>query len=258
MVISLMKLDNNKNLYYSPELQECVEGHYTAVIEEDEYKIAELAEQDSEIEYIVDLGANVGMASKQFQTYFPNAKILVCEPEPECMKYAKLNTDNKLIYVEEAIIGDDRKEVTFNVCKWAGNGHVDGNFRWDLFEPMGSKLDHKITVPASTLKEIMDRYGFPRIDLLKVDTEGMEGQILTAFKPYMHLVKHLRGEWHGDKEIPIIKDAIKDTHDFFFNRKLRTHGDLFATKKDFVSRETKFDGYKIINKVGLPGKIIHD
>lgn len=219
------------NLYYSPELEECVIGHYTAVIKEDEYKIAQLAEADKDIKYIVDLGANVGMASLQFQTFFPNAKILVCEPEPECMKYAKLNTDNKLIYVEEAIIGDDRKEVTFNVCRWAGNGHVDGNFRWDLFEPMGSKLDHKITVPASTLKDIMDRYEFPTIDILKIDTEGMEGQILQAFKPYMHLVKHIRGEWHGDREIPLIRNAIKDTHDYYFDRQRFTHGDIFATRK---------------------------
>lgn len=252
-------------LHYSPQLQECVEGHYEAVIANDEYKIADLAEQDKNIKYIVDIGANVGMASLQFQTYFPKAKILVCEPEPECMKYAKLNTDNKLIYVEEAVIGDNRKEVTFNVCKWAGNGHVDGNFRWDLFEPMGSKLDHKITVPASTLKEIIDRYEFPRIDLLKIDTEGMEGQILQSFKPYMNKVIHFRGEWHGDKEIPLMKDALKDTHDIFVDRKFSTHGDFFATIKGFVPlendkipEETGFINgrpYKIIHRTGLPDTI---
>ena len=219
------------NLHYSPELEECAFGHFKAVVEEDEYRVQELFDNGEKIEYIVDIGANLGTASMQFQRFFPDAKILVCEPEPELMKYAKLNTDNKLTYVEEAIIGDDRKEVTFNVCAWAGNGHVDGNFRWDLFEPMGSKLDHKITVPASTLKDLMDRYNFPRIDLLKIDTEGMEGQILTAFKPYMHLVKHFRGEWHGDKEIPIMRDAIKDTHDYYFDRQRTTHGDAFATLK---------------------------
>ena len=248
-------------LHYSPELEECVVGHYTAVIKEDEYKVKELSDGDKNIEYIVDLGANVGMASLQFQTFFPNAKILVCEPEPECMKYAKLNTDNKLIYVEEAIVGDDRKEVVFNVCKWAGNGHIDGNFRWDLFEPMGSKLDHQIKVPSSTLKEIIDRYEFPRIDLLKCDTEGMEGQILQSFKPYMHLVKHFRGEWHGDKEIPLIRDALKDTHDVFIDRKQPTHGDVFATRKGFTPEENNTiqnDGYKIIKRVGLPDKIVYD
>jgi FkbM family methyltransferase len=219
------------NLHYSPELEECMLGHYQAVVLDDEYKVAELADQDKDIKYIVDLGANIGTASMQFQKFFPEARILSCEPDPELLKYVKLNTDNRLTYIPEAIIGDDRKEVTFNVCKWAGNSHVDGNFRWDLFEPMGSKLDHQITVPACTLKDLIDTHGFPQIDLLKVDTEGMEGQILTAFKPYMHLVKHIRGEWHGEAEIPVIRDALKDTHDYYFERSRTTHGDLFATRK---------------------------
>ena len=225
-----MKLLPN-NLHYSPELEECAIGHYKAVVEEDEYKVEKLFDDGENLEYIIDIGANLGTASMQFQRFFPNAKILVCEPEPELLKYAKLNTDNKLIYVEEAVIGDDRKEVTFNVCKWAGNGHVDGNFRWDLFAPMGSEKDHEIKVKACTLKDLVDKYEFPRIDLLKIDTEGMEGQILQAFKPHMSMVKHFRGEWHGDKEIPLIRDALKGTHDYYFDRKQWTHGDVFATRK---------------------------
>lgn len=246
------------NLHYSPELKECMEGHYQAVCVDDEYRISELAESDKDIKYIVDLGANIGTASMQFQKYFPEAKIIVCEPHPECMHYTKLNTDNKLIYVEEAIIGDDRKEVTFNICKWAGNGHVDGNFRWDLFEPMGSKLDHQITVPACTLKELIDRCNFPQIDLLKIDTEGMEGQILTAFKPYMFLVKHFRGEWHGDAEIPIIRRALQDTHDVFVSRKNTTHGDVFATRKNLPVTEIQYEGYKVIKEIGLPDRVVYD
>lgn len=245
-------------LKHSPELALCAQAHEDAVIVADEYKIRELAELDKDIEYIVDIGANLGAASVQFQRHFPNAKILVCEPEPELMKYAKINTDNKLTYVEEAIIGDDRKEVTFNVCKWQGNGHVDGNFRWDLFEPMGSMKIGEIKVKSSTLKDIVDRYEFPRIDLLKIDTEGMEGQILTAFKPHMFLVKHFRGEWHGDVDREIIRDALKETHDLYINQKLRSHGDVFATLKDVsekLQQVRDFGTYKIIRRPGLPDKI---
>jgi len=242
-------------LHFSPELKECVEGHYVAVVEDDEYRLQELADSDKDIEYIVDLGANVGMFSMHAHNIFPDAKILACEPNPECMKYTKLNTDNELTYIEEAIIGDERKEVTFNVCEWAGNGHVSGNFRWDLFEPMGSKLDHEITVPASTLKEIMDRHNFPRIDLLKVDTEGMEGQILTAFKPYMSLVKHFRGEWHGREDSEIMKAALSDTHCIFISRVNTTHGDFFAVRKDYVGVEEVMNGHTFVKTPGLPDKL---
>jgi len=244
--------------HFSPELEECVVGHEEAVIVQDEYKIQELFDADPNIEYIVDIGANVGAASYQFQRYFPNAKILSCEPDPECMKYVKLNTDNKLIYVEGAITGDNRREVTFNICKWRGNNHIEGNFRWDLFEPMGSKLDHEITVPASTLKDIVDKHNFPKIDLLKVDTEGMEGQILTAFKPYMSLVKHFRGEWHGREDSEIMKAALSDTHCIFISRVNTTHGDFFAIRKDVAEKLKVIEennGYSIIKTPGLPDRI---
>jgi len=177
-------------LKFSPELEECANAHEEAVIVQDEYRIRELFQTDKDIEYIIDIGANLGTASFKFQTFYPNAKILVCEPEPELMKYAKLNTNNKLIYVEKALIGDDRKEVVFNQCKWAGNGHVDGHFRWDLYAPMGSKKVGEIKVPACTLKDLVDEYNFPRIDLLKIDPEGMESEILRVYKPYLKNVKY--------------------------------------------------------------------
>lgn len=219
-------------LQASEALRLCADSHEQAVITDDEYKIKDLAAIDQNVEYIVDIGGNVGCASLLFQRTWPNAKILCCEPEPENMKYAKLNTENKLIYIEKAIVGDENlKEVKFNVCGWAGNHHVDGHFRWDLFEPMGSKKVSDIIVPAITLKSLIDEQGFPRIDLLKIDCEGLEGTILQAFKPWMNLVKHFRGEWHGDADIPLIEDAFKNTHNVTFDRKFTTHGDIIAEPK---------------------------
>ena len=256
-----MKLEENNDFEYNEKLELTTKAHYEAVVKEDEYRVKELAAYDKDIKYIVDLGANIGTASYQFNKYFPEAKIITCEPEPELLEYARKNTGNKLIYVSDAIIGDDRKEVTFNVCKWEGNGHVDGNFRWDLFEPMGSQKVGQIQVPASTLKELIDRYEFPQIDLLKIDTEGMEGQILTAFKPYMSLVKHFRGEWHGDVDREVMKEALQDTHEIFIDRRYTSHGDFFATRKDVaenLKRVEEKNGFKIIKRVGLPDKVQYE
>jgi len=213
----------------SAELRLCADSHEEAVIKRDEYSIIPLAAKDKNIEYIVDIGGNVGCASLMFQMNFPNAKIICVEPEGMNMMYAKMNTDNKLIYVEKAVVADeDVKEVKFNVCHWAGNHHVDGHFRWDLFAPMGSKLDHSIKVPAITLRRIVEENHFPRIDLLKIDCEGLEGQILQSYKPYMSTVKHFRGEWHGQEDIPLIEDALSATHNVWFDRRFSTHGDIVA------------------------------
>lgn len=215
------------------EFNECVRAHEEAVIVNDEYKLRELVKRDGDIKYIVDIGANTGSFSALCQDVFPEAKVLVCEPHPELMKIAKINTDNKLIYVEKAAIDDPKKKkVTFNICKWGGNGHVDGYFRWDLFATMGSKLDRQVEVDAITLEKMIKDNKFPQIDLLKIDCEGFEGGILQAFKPKMNLVKHFRGEWHGDTEIPLIRDALEATHNVVFDMRFSTHGDVFATRKD--------------------------
>ena len=232
-------------LQASENLRECADAHEQAVIINDEYRIRELYSENRDIEYIVDIGANLGTASFKFQTFYPNAKILVCEPEPELMKYAKLNTGNKLTYIQKAVIGDDRKEVTFNVCKWAGNGHVDGHFRWDLYAPMGSKKIKEIKVPACTLKDLVDEYNFPRIDLLKIDTEGMESEILKGYKPYLKNVKYIRGEWHGDKEKSLIRELLQDTHDILLESVLETNGGIFAElKKESIVPKTLKENVK--------------
>jgi len=218
-------------LQSSEELKECLLAHEKSVVQNDEYHIKELFATDKNIEYIIDIGANLGTASFKFQTFYPNAKILVCEPEPELMKYAKLNTGNKLIYVEKAVIGDSRKEVKFNICKWAGNHHVDEHFRWDLFAAMGSEKIGQIKVNSCTLKDLVDEYNFPRIDLLKIDTEGMESEILKAYQPYLKGVKYIRGEWHGDKEKDFIRAALQDTHEVTFECIHDTNGGFFATRK---------------------------
>lgn len=217
----------------SPELRVCADSHEQAVIFDDEYGIKKLAVADPDIKYIVDIGGNVGAATVMFQKAFPNAQIILCEPAPENMKYARLNTEEvgRVTYFEGAIVGTDEKEVTFNICDWAGNHHVDGHFRWDLFTPMGSKFNHAIKVPAMTLKDLIDGLRFPRIDLLKIDCEGLEGEILQSFKPYMSKVRHFRGEWHGDDDIPRIQDALEATHNVWFDRKFTTHGDIIADLK---------------------------
>lgn len=223
-------------LQASDELRLCADSHEQAVVFDDEYGIAKLAALDPDVQFIVDIGGNVGCATIMFNKHFPAAKILLCEPAPENMKYAKLNTQDlspgNIQYVEKAVVASvDQKEVKFNICGWAGNHHVDGHFRWDLFEPMGSRLVESITVPATCLRALVLEYGFPSIDLLKIDCEGLEGQILQGFKPWMHMVKHFRGEWHGDDDIPRIEDAFSETHNVVFDRKFTTHGDIVAEPK---------------------------
>jgi FkbM family methyltransferase len=224
----------------SDELRLCADAHEQEVIVKDSYRIKSLLERDPNIEYVVDIGANIGAFSTHIHRLIPNARIISCEPEPSMMAFIKQNTDNKLIYVEKAVIGDPTiKEVVFNICKWQGNHHVDGRFNWDAYAPVGSEKIKSITVGATTLQQIVDENKFPRIDLLKVDTEGSEPEILQGIKPWLKNIKHILGEWHSQKDLTAVKETLKDTHnvtieDGFFVEPatgLKANGNFYAELK---------------------------
>jgi FkbM family methyltransferase len=224
----------------SEELRLCANAHEEEVIVKDSYRLKPLILKDPNIQYVVDIGGNIGAFSTHVQRLLPLAKVIVCEPEPSMMHYIKENTDNKLIYVEKAVIGDPTvKEVTFNICKWQGNHHVDGRFNWDAYKPVGSEKLRSIAVGATTLQQIVDENSFPRIDLLKIDTEGSEPEILQGIKPWLKNIRHIIGEWHSQKDLAIIKEVLKDTHnttfeDGFFTEPatgLKANGNFYAELK---------------------------
>lgn len=198
-------------------LRLCADAHEQEVITNDSYKIKPLLARDPNIEYVVDIGGNIGAFSRHIQVLLPHAKIIFCEPEQDLMDYAKLNTENKLIYVQAAVVGDPTvDQVQFNICKWQGNHHVDGTFNWDAYAPVGSEKLSTITVLATTLLKIVDENKFPRIDLLKVDTEGSEPAILEGIKPWLKNIRHIVGEWHSQSDLARIKETLADTHNATF------------------------------------------
>lgn len=201
-------------LQSNEELRLCAEAHEQEVIVNDSYGLRALLEKDPGIEYVVDIGGNVGAFSSFVHSLLPGARIILCEPEEMMMGYAKLNTGNELVYVQKAIIGDrEVAEVKFNICKWQGNHHVDGRFNWDNYTPAGSVKVGDRMVPAATVNDVAEQNGFPRIDLLKIDTEGSEPEILESLVPYLHSVRHIVGEWHSQADLARIKEALSLTHD---------------------------------------------
>lgn len=224
------------------DLSECARLHEEEVMTNDSYELRKLHDRDKGIQYVVDVGANVGAFSYFIKELWPEAHVISCEPEPKCMEWVKKNTRmfKDVTYVNKAIVGDSNlKEVTFNVCKWAGNGHVEGTFDMNFWKRYGCQVEEKITVPAVTLMKVIEDNKFPRIDLLKVDTEGSESVILQGIKPWLKNVKYITGEYHSQVEKALITDILKDTHNIRFtdgihfkeDSGLSANGDIFAELK---------------------------
>jgi hypothetical protein len=79
---------------------------------------------------IVDLGANIGLASKYFDLVYPLSKILAVEPEAENCRIARLNLPKQVTVVQAAIsseAGKGRLIDTGRHCAFRVLPDVDGN-----------------------------------------------------------------------------------------------------------------------------------
>jgi FkbM family methyltransferase len=123
------------------------------------------------VEYIIDAGANIGLASIYLLRRFPLARVIAIEPDRENFEIAKhnlrmLSARCRLEYgavwsaagalgVRRGTFGDGRHWATQTV-------------------PLGSAAAIADTVPAFTIEQLMTHHRFPRIDVLKMDIEGAE------------------------------------------------------------------------------------
>jgi FkbM family methyltransferase len=165
---------------------------------------------------VVDLGANIGLASVFFQqNYYPNARFIAVEPSPKNLVLLQRNFANALPKSEIApvVVNDklglvriDDGEVGFNVHiieqKNAKNAvYTEGS----LFELKiknsklrDDKTTHGTEVVALTMSKIMEDLRISRIDLLKMDIEGAEKAVLRDAAAWLPKVQFLVVELHGD------------------------------------------------------------
>jgi len=187
------------------------------IIHEDSYKIRPMIGHRIPVKYIVDIGGNAGGFTIAASNAYPDAEIIVIEPDPELMEDLKHNTRKclaKIHYVEKACIGTEADSVPFVRFYSARGGNFVKGGHWKPNIEQGEATEFQ--VPSMTLPKLLAECGFPSIDILKIDAEGVEGEILMSLKKtgWMSRVHWIRGEWHGRADWPLIKEALRETHEF--------------------------------------------
>ncbi len=176
---------------------------------------------------IVDLGANIGLATVFFGIKYPQAKILCVEPGGANFTATGVNT---------APLGDRvRKE---HAAVWTRDGLINLHMENENGSALGAwgiqvsdqKGKSNETVKCCTIRTLLDRAGFDSVDILKVDIEGAELEVFSCdakeWLPRINLIvveTHDRFRPGSDEAVrkavhPMFEELPKSGENLFFRR----------------------------------------
>jgi FkbM family methyltransferase len=145
-----------------------------------------------ECKTVIDVGANIGLATLYFANTYPKCKIFSVEPVASNFAILQLNT---------AALRRKKRSQIINAAAWSHDGEVSlGNP-----DPGGHDIYQFVEDPAKqqkvqalSMQSIYQRSGFQEVDLLKVDIEGAEVQLLQGDLSWLDHVRVVAIEFHGD------------------------------------------------------------
>lgn len=149
---------------------------------------------------IVDVGSNIGGSIIHFHRLFPSARIYGFEPHPDTFRILESNV-SRIPLVSIFNFGlshsDQKLEIPFkgtdfSVFSTGQPGRLGND---------APVVNCEVRNIATALPEL----GIDKVDLIKIDCEGAEYDILTAFSPnLLASCKWIVGEIHDDKGFELL------------------------------------------------------
>jgi FkbM family methyltransferase len=124
---------------------------------------------------VVDLGGNIGAAAVYFATRWPDAQVVVAEPDPDAFGRLERNTSAFAAVrpLRVAVAESEGEAQLYRSGYSLTSSLVPGG--------PGSASSETIRVSTLTLDALVDRHCGGRVDLVKFDVEGAEYGMLRAF-----------------------------------------------------------------------------
>jgi len=141
---------------------------------------------------VVDLGANIGLASAVFLSRWEHALVLAVEPDP---------SSYGLLCRNLAPYGD--RVQCLHGAAWASSGELELSHSFGDGREWATAVHERTgggeRVRAFGMGELLERVRGERIDLLKIDIEGSERALFRADTSWLEHVRHLCIELHGEE-----------------------------------------------------------
>jgi FkbM family methyltransferase len=155
---------------------------------------ASIAKQIHDCRTIVDLGANVGLATLYLAGSYPESRVVSVEPHPENFAFlsrnvSKLVSSGRCYPLQAAIWSSSGRTLSLSIPNPNGFSGVN-------VEENGAPLH--LAASSITMPEVLDRYRMESLDLLKVDIEGAEVELFSGDISWLERVRAIAIEFHAD------------------------------------------------------------
>lgn len=194
---------------------------------------------EGEPEVLFDIGGQMGSASVFFAQRYPKARIFTFEPMPDNFELLKLNTaPYPNIRVFNCGLGS--KTGTFRMAGMEDSRDTGGRSLTDDSD-LGGGRGFEVQVRA--VSEVLAEQGLQRVDFIKIDTEGAEYDILTAFPDdVLKEVKWMIGELHDIRDFELLAHLSPWFHIGIEKPKIRFRYSCFrAVNRALVARLNTYE-----------------
>ncbi len=143
---------------------------------------------------LVDLGANIGLATLSIVSRFPDVRAVCVEPHPENAQLLRHNL---------RCLGDRATVIEAAVSDHSG--HLDLAVAAEHYNASVVRGSSEVVrVRALTVEEVMSEAGISFIDVLKMDIEGAELALLEGRPQWLEKVRLILAELHGPRQREMI------------------------------------------------------
>lgn len=188
----------------------------------------EMPLRPEEVKTVLDIGANVGATALYFARLYPNAQVYAFEPAPDNFAVLERNIANSQ-RIRGFNFGLGAADATLELY------HSDNpvNFGGYSLHPAGSDTSKTVRIQVRNVATVLGELALEKIEVIKVDTEGAEWDILTAFpESVLRSAQYVTGELHGNKDFALL-EYLSQWFDVGMRKKLSSRLFNFqAVRKD--------------------------
>lgn len=173
-----------------------------------------------EPEYIIDGGGNIGFTACYFGSKYPGALIVTVEPDKENYEVLRSNCSAY------------RNIKTLQCGIWKNNTNLQienaqaGNNAFTVTE---SETESINSIKAVTIQHIMETFGMPHIDVLKLDVEGSEKELFQEnFEYWLPKTKMLIIELHDEMKKGCSRSVFSAINQYDFSFDMKGENVLFT------------------------------